>query len=475
MSFWQPKNELTLGCLGPYSFLPAIRLPAHERTGHMYVVGKTGKGKSKLLVNCLYQDIVGGRACGVIDPHSDLVSDVLAMLYKSGELDRQHERIIYLNPADTHYIVPFNVLATPGDPYEVAQMVIESFRRAWPESLSSAPHFANIMLHALLVLIHAKLTLIDLPRLLTNKDFRRSLLSSVNIPELTEYFEERFDAWSAKDPRLLESSLNKVTALTLNPYIKRMLGQRENRLDFATIMREKVLLCDLGHCGEESQRLIANMINCSIEHAAFARDSLPHKERIPFYWYIDEFQDFVTDGADRGGVKTLSKILSGARKYGLHLTLANQNLSQLSERMIGAIIGNVWTKIIMGCSEQDAFIFARYIGLGSIDPTAIKHQAQTDTQHPMYYPLSEQENHLAAMLANQKPRQAIVRTHEGKTKQLWTVAVDTYAPDHELSNFRRTSLMQYGNTFEQAEAELARLYEEIVPQTVPAIEVAEAD
>lgn len=467
-------HELVLGRVGPYSFFPTIRLSSHERTGHTYIVGKTGKGKSKLLAHFLYQDIIAGRACGVIDPHSDLVSDVLALLHKSGELDRQQERIMYLNPADSRYIVPFNVLATPGDPYEVAQMVIESFRRAWPESLSSAPHFANIMLHALLVLIHAKLTLVDLPQLLTKRDIRRSLLASVNIPELTEYFEERFEAWSAKDPRLLESSLNKVTALTLNPHIKRMIGQRENRLDFASIMREKVLLCDLGHCGEESQRLIANLINCSIEQAAFARDSLPHSERIPFYWYIDEFQDFVSDGADRGGVKTLSKILSGARKYGLHLTLANQNLSQLSERMIGAIIGNVWTKVIMGCSEQDAFVFARYLGLGNIDPTAIKHQAQTDTQHPMYYPLSEQENHLAAMLANQKPRQAIVRTHEGKTKQMWSVTLDTNVPDHVLQQFRLASLMRHGNPLAEVEANLGRLFEQISPEIVPAVEISEA-
>ncbi len=435
----------------------------------MYVVGKTGKGKSKLLVNCLYQDITTGRACGVIDPHSDLISDVLALLHSRGDLDRQHDRIIYLNPAETRHIIPFNILATPGDPYEIAQMVIESFRRAWPESLSSAPHFANVMLHALLVLIHSHLTLVDLPRLLMHKEYRDHLLVQVNKTELTEYFHERFDAWASKDPRMLESSLNKITALTLNPFIKRMLGQRDNKLDFRQIMKEKVLLCDLGHCGEESQRLIANLINCGIEHAAFARDSVPPDQRIPFYWYIDEFQDFVTDGADRGGVKTLSKILSGARKYGLHLTLANQNLSQLSERMIGAIIGNVWTKVIMGCSEQDALIFARYIGMGSVDPEAIKHAPQTDTQHPVYFPLSEQEYQLAAMLANQKPRQAILRTHEGKTKQLWTENIRTDAPQEHIHQFRLASLMKHGNPLEKVEEELKRLTQAVTPLS-PAIE-----
>lgn len=330
------------------------------------------------------------------------------------------------------------------------------------------------MLHALLLLIHAKLTLIDLPRVLTDKQFRESLLASVNIADVTDYFHRRFDAWSEKDPRLLESSLNKVTALTLNPHIRLMLGQKENRLNLRQLMDEgKVLLADLGHCGDESQRLIANLLTVGIEAAAFSRDTIPTAQRRPFYFYIDEFQDFVSDGGDGGGVKTLSKILSGARKYGLHLILANQNLSQLSERMIGAIIGNVWTKVIMGCSEQDAFTFARYIGLGSVDPHAVKHQAQTDTQHPLYFPLQEQENRLVAQLANQRPRQAIVRLQDGRTKSLWTLPIRTNAPTEVLAEFRLALIQRYGQPLEQVEVELARLSEELTPRIVPAYEIAE--
>src|ERR1043165_5681247 len=101
MWFRPRRDDLLIGRTGRFAFFPPVSIAAPERTGHMYVVGKTGKGKSKLLVNCLYQDIVAGGACGVIDPQSDLVTDVLELLYRGGELERHHERIIYLNPADT--------------------------------------------------------------------------------------------------------------------------------------------------------------------------------------------------------------------------------------------------------------------------------------------------------------------------------------------------------------------------------------
>lgn len=460
-------DSLILGHTGPFPIFPTIGLSSFDRSGHMYIVGKTGKGKSKLLAWLIFQDIAAGRGVGVIDPHSDLIRDILALLHNRDMLEREGERIIYVNPAERSRIIPFNVLAMPGDPYEIAQSIIEAFKRTWPESLAAAPHFENIMLHALLVLIPAHLTLIDLPRLLTNSDFRERLLVQVANRDVSDYFHERFDGWSVKDPRLLESSLNKVTALTLNPHLKLLLGQRENKLNFRTLMDEgKVVLCDLGSCGDESQRLTGNLITTGIEQAVFTRHNVA--ERRPFYLYIDEFQDFVADGADRGGVKTFSKILSGARKYGLSLCVANQNLSQLSERMKGAIMGNVWTKLVMGVSEPDAIEFASYMGLGGIDPFAIKHEAQTDTQHPLYQPLPEQMNQLAAVLANQKPREATIRTHDGKTKRLWIPQLDIRIPGLELRKFTDQCLAKYGNTLEQVHQELQRInQDDIKPVSSP--------
>jgi hypothetical protein len=121
----------------------------------MYVIGMSGKGKSKLLEWCLYQDIAAGRGCGLIDPHSLLVDDLLRLLITRNVLDDPdiRHRLIYVDPARTDYVVPFNVLATQAEhPYDIAAIVLEAFRRTWPECLKEAPHFSNVVTAALIVL-----------------------------------------------------------------------------------------------------------------------------------------------------------------------------------------------------------------------------------------------------------------------------------------------------------------------------------
>lgn len=443
--WWRPPG-LVLGHTGPWPLFPPIRLPQAARAGHLYVIGKTGKGKSKFLQSCLLQDVAAGRGCGVIDPHADLINELLALLQQRGLLDvpEQWNRIIYINPAEHRYVIPFNVLQTPGDPYEVAQNVIEAFRRTWPESLWEAPHFSNIMLHALLVLIKTRRTLIDLPRLLVDQRYRERLLARTASPDLTAFFHDRFDRWGKQQGAIMkESSLNKVTALTMNPHLRLMLGQQENRLDFRAVMDgQKILLADLGQCDEESQRLIGNLITTGIEQAAFARHDTAPLARMPFFLYLDEFQDF---SASSGSAKTLARILSGARKFGLHLTLAHQYLDQLNPQMKAAIVGNVWTKVIFGVSEVDAQEIAQWIGLGDIEPTVIKHAAQTPSQHPVYATISEQSHGWATYLANQKPRRAVVRNEQGQTRLLWTRQVKTHpvSPD-ALSEVKLRLLERYG-------------------------------
>jgi hypothetical protein len=275
------------------------------------------------------------------------------------------------------------------------------------------------MLHALLVLIQTRRTLIDLPRLLVDGAYRERLLERAGSPELASFFHDRFDRWGKQQGAVMkESALNKVTALTMNPHLRLMLGQQDNRLDFRALMDgEQVLLADLGQCDEESQRLIGSLITTSIEQAAFSRHDVAQSGRTPFYLYLDEFQDF---SARSGSVRSIAKILSGARKFGLHLTLAHQYLDQLHPHMKAAIVGNVWTKVIFGVSEVDAQEIAQWIGLGEIEPTTVKHAAQTSAQHPLYTSLPEQWHSWATYLANQKARRAVVRNDLGKTRVLWT-------------------------------------------------------
>ena len=374
----------------------------------MYVIGITGKGKSKLLEHLLFQDITQGHGCGLLDPHGDLVDDLLRYLHSNPARSDPHwERIIYFDPTHPDYIVPFNVLATAASPYEITQNVVEAFRRTWPRALDEAPRFANIATASILTLIANKLTLVELPRLLTDSAFRDSLLANVEDSELIAFWEGRFNKWGREAPLMIESVLNKVTAFTLNPHLRLVLGAAENRLDLRKIMDEgKVLIVNLGRCDTETRRLVGSLIVTGLEQAARARRE-SQTARTPYYFAIDEFQDFC---ANDGGAQSLAQILSECRKYGLHLTLAHQTLAQVNERMRGAL-GNIQLKTIFGVSRSDAEVLAKH--LFQVDSEKVKHEVeqpeQQERSHPVYYSLPEEWERFVQQLQNLEPRKAYVR------------------------------------------------------------------
>jgi hypothetical protein len=151
----QNRGDLVLGRLWRFPISPLLRVTASARTAHLYVIGMSGKGKSKLLEYCLYQDITAGRGCGLIAPHSLLVDDLLRLLITRNILANSdiYHRLIYVDPARTDYVIPFNVLATQAEhPYDIAAVVLEAFRRIWSECLKEAPHFSNVVTTALIVL-----------------------------------------------------------------------------------------------------------------------------------------------------------------------------------------------------------------------------------------------------------------------------------------------------------------------------------
>ena len=202
-------------------------LPLEELTGHhQYVVGRSGSGKSKFLLWYVYQLIIHGQGCGLIDPHSDLANDLVHLLaahipdneeepwlYRQGNA----ERIIYFEPGRADRQIPMNLLVCPDPPYHIAQAIIEAFKRTWSESLAAAPQFENITLHSLLLLIEHKLSLCELPAVLMKQSFRNQLLASSRQPEIVSFFQERFGKWGREQATRIESTLNKASALLLNP------------------------------------------------------------------------------------------------------------------------------------------------------------------------------------------------------------------------------------------------------------------
>jgi hypothetical protein len=436
-------DDLILGRIGTSYFAPVVRVSTKDRAAHHYVIGLSGKGKSKHLEHCLFQDIAGGRGCGLIDPHYQLVDDLLRLLITKGVLADTSIRtkIIYVDPARLDYVVPFNVLSSPDSPYDIAASVLEAFRRTWPESLKEAPHFSNVVTAALIVLIENSLTLMDMPRLLTNKEFRDGCLQNVTEPNVIEFFHDRYDAWGREAPLMRESTLNKVGAFSLNPRLKAMLGQTANHLDFQTIMDEgKILLLDLGHCDGETNRLIGSLVTTGLERAMRRR-----KKRTLWNLTIDEFAGYV---ANEGSVQTLSHVFSEGRKFRMSMTVAHQDLSQLTPRMLGAL-SNVQTKVIFGVSRHDAEFFAKVIG--RVDTEAIKRDPKTENQHELFASLPEQWEQWVDKLRFQPPRCAMVASRDGKAASIRTITIPGYAAsDEDVEAIRQESLRRYGIPYNEA-------------------------
>lgn len=445
------------------------QVPARARTGHLYILGKTGVGKSTCIVDLLLQDILNFRGCGVIDPHSDLVYSVLSLMQSRGLLaDPRHaSRIVYVNPRDDHYAPAFNVLAVPdtGDRraiYQLTKEIIEAFRRAWPSSLAEdkAPQFTGIMLYSLPVLIKARLTLVDLDRFLLDEDFREGLLESYGDEDERRFFRLRVQAWGQREMVLrMESTNNKLSPLTRDPDLKRMLGARDNRMNFRQIMDEgQVFLADVGGC----DYLLPSLMTTFFQLAAMSRINIAPEQRKPFYLFVDEFHDFsVGEGSD----KTFSKILSGTRKFGLHLHLAHQHLDQLSEKMKKSIFGNVWTKVVFGVSEYDADDLAHVMGLGYFDTTAVKREAQNEVQHPSWKPIYEQQTELASQLATQQQAHATVRNNAGVKAEIFTNPVEP------VPRITREQIGQYLTAYELPAYQPQTVFEAGQPTLPPEYEV----
>lgn len=450
------RDQLILGTYGPLGLFKC-HLPVEDFDTHMYVVGKTKKGKSKFLEHIAFQLVTMGRGCGLMDPHSDLIDDLLAYLASYlGDKDLK-QRVIYFEPGRDDCLVPFNVLNAPYEPYTIAQNIMEAFRRTWPESLGEAPRFTNIVLAALLVLIENRLTLVEMPRLLTDKDYRDELLTRVTNPEVIRFFEERYDRWGREQALMVESVLNKVGAFVINPRLRLILGQKENGLRFREIMDgQKVLLCDLGRVDGETRRLLGSLIVTGLEQAAFARKNLSRSQRKPFFFLIDEFQDYC---ANEGSVQTLARILSECRKFGLHLGLAHQTLSQLGEGRLQGALENAQIKVIFGTGRQTARALVEELFL--TNPEEIKHEVEDEAQrertHPSFTSLAEQWERFTQRTQRLARRQILVQLpeREGIIGLRTATVPDPNISKQELDDLKTALAKQSGKSWNMLEAAIA--------------------
>jgi type IV secretory pathway TraG/TraD family ATPase VirD4 len=322
-----------------------------NRRGHMYIIGKTGTGKSTLIENMAISDLRSGNGLALIDPHGDLTNDILDFIPKKRITD-----IIYFNPGDLEYPIAFNPLEkVPSDYHHlVASGLISTFKKIWSEFWG--PRLEHILRHSILTLLeYPQSTLLDLPRLLTDKEFRKGVLEHITHKQVKDFwlFEfEKYSAWLKSEAT--SPILNKMGQFLTSLPLRNIVGQKENTFNLRNLMDEgKILIVNLakGKIGEENCSLLGAMVVTKIQLAALSRADLSEDKRRPFYLYVDEIHNFLT--------LSFADILSEARKYGLNLILAHQYIEQLDEKIRAAIFGNAGTLVSFRIGAEDARYFAK--------------------------------------------------------------------------------------------------------------------
>lgn len=322
-----------------------------DRFSHMYVIGKTGVGKTTLLETLLRHDIMAGHGCALIDPHGDFVTRVAAAIPAHRKSD-----VVYLDVSDPAQPFAYNPLArvSPERRSLVASGLMEVFKKMW--GAAWGVRMEHILRNALLALLdQPAATLGDVPLLLNDKDFRKRVLANVTNDQVLQFWKLEYERYS---PRYRADAigpiLNKVGAFLADPKLNRIFTRSEGAVRLRSIMDEgKVLLVNLakGKIGEDSAAILGGLLVTSLGLAAYSRADMPESERRPFYIYVDEFQNFTT--------LAIANMLSELRKFGVGMVLAHQYLHQLEVDIRHAVLGNAGTLISFRLGPEDSAFIAR--------------------------------------------------------------------------------------------------------------------
>jgi CxxC-x17-CxxC domain-containing protein len=317
-----------------------------DRRRHMYLIGKTGMGKSTILENMIVDDIRAGHGVAIVDPHGDLAEKIIEYIPNNRIND-----VVYFNPSDINFPIAFNVVeqVEPHLRHLVASGLIGVFQKLWADSWG--PRLEYILRNAILAILDFPgSTLLGVVRMLSDKNYRKRVVANIKDPVVKAFWEKEFSSYADKFASEAVSPIqNKVGQFLSNSLMRNIVGQVKSSIDIRDIMDNgKILIMNLskGRIGEDNSALLGAMMITKIQLAAMSRVDVPEKERRDFYLYIDEFQNFSTD--------SFANILSEARKYRLNLILAHQYIEQLSEKVKPAVFGNVGTMVVFRVGAADA-------------------------------------------------------------------------------------------------------------------------
>jgi len=324
-------------------------IKAADRTRHVYVIGKTGMGKSTLLENMAVQDIKNGNGLAFIDPHGQTAETLLDYIPEERKDD-----VVYFAPFDTDNPVSFNVMEDVGADkrHLVVSGLMSVFKKIWVDAWSARMEY--ILSNTLLALLeYPDSTLLGVNRMLSDKEYRMRVIENITDPAVKSFWVDEFLKYNERYMQEAGDAIkNKIGQFTSNPLIRNIIGQPHSSFDIRKIMDDrKILIMNLskGLVGDQNANLLGSMLTTRIYLAAMSRADLTAEEMKAapnFYFYVDEFQSFAN--------ATFADILSEARKYKLNLTIAHQYIEQMEEEVRDAVFGNVGTIISFRVGPFDA-------------------------------------------------------------------------------------------------------------------------
>jgi CxxC-x17-CxxC domain-containing protein len=330
-----------------------------DRRRHIYLVGKTGMGKTVMMENMAIQDIQQGRGIGFIDPHGEGAERLLDFVPQNRIND-----VVYFNPADLDFPIAFNVMEKVDLAHRhlVASGLMGVFKKIWPDVWSARMEY--ILNNCVLALLeYPDSTLLGINRMLADQEYRKKVVDKITDPVVKSFWVQEFARYTQRyEIEATAAIQNKVGQFISAPLVRNIIGQVRSTINMRKVMDEgKILIANIskGRIGEDNSRLLGALLITKLQLAAMSRVDIPEEERKDFYLYVDEFQNFAT--------KSFVNILSEARKYRLSLTLANQYIAQLEEmtpsgrssEVRDAIFGNVGTIASFRVGAEDAEFLER--------------------------------------------------------------------------------------------------------------------
>lgn len=317
-----------------------------DRRRHMYIIGKSGVGKSYLLALLAISDVYAGRGVCIIDPHGELAEMILKYIP-----EHRVDDVVYFNPSDTSHPIAFNALelSNPDFKETISSGFVSIFKKQF--GYSWGPRLEYVLRYTVLALLDTPgTTMLGVVRMLTEKNYRQRIIKNIKDPVVKNFWEKEFASYNDRfQTEAVAPILNKVGQFIASPLIRNIVGQPQSTFDVRQIMdNQKILIINLssGQIGEDNSALLGAMMITKIQLAAMSRADVEEDQRKDFYLYVDEFQNFATD--------SFARILSEARKYRLNLIVANQYISQMEDTVKEAVFGNVGSLISYRVGAKDA-------------------------------------------------------------------------------------------------------------------------